>query len=63
MVTQSPSPALSPAATSPPAQFALAITSHRGDEILHPANAAWDNQWIAAYTRLEALWAAATVAS
>ena len=47
------------ALTAPPAQFALAITSHQGDQILHPANTAWDRLWIAQYTRLEALWAAA----
>jgi hypothetical protein len=47
------------ALATPPAQFALAITSHQGDEITHPANAAWDRMWIAQYTRLEALWAAA----
>jgi hypothetical protein len=42
--------------TAPPAQFALAITSHQGDEILHSANTAWDTLWISQYQRLEALW-------
>ncbi len=42
--------------SAPPGQFALAILSHQGDEILHPANAAWDSMWISAYQRLESLW-------
>jgi len=46
------------ACTTPPAAFALALISHQGDMILHPANTAWDDQWIATYRRLETLWAA-----
>lgn len=47
------------ACTAPPAAFALAILSHQGDVIEHPANAAWDAMWIASYRRLERLWAVA----
>ena len=36
----------------------MAYQSHVGDAILHPANLVWDQQWEAAYKRLEALWAA-----
>jgi hypothetical protein len=39
------------------AWFNQAIALHRQDEQAHPENSAWDNTWIANYTRLDALWA------
>lgn len=38
------------------AAFTLAGALHREDEITTPANAWWDDQWIANYARLLALW-------
>lgn len=34
--------------------FAEAVTAHRADAAAVPADAAWDEQWVGVYTRLEA---------
>ena len=35
--------------------IAIAIFSHRHDEQVNPANAAWDDQWIGNYDRIDAM--------
>jgi hypothetical protein len=45
------------ALTDPPSWFATAIQSHIADTQAHPSDQSWNDEWIAAYQRLEGLWA------
>ena len=40
----------------PPSWFAKAIAAHQADEQRTPANAGWDQLWVANYQRLISLW-------
>jgi hypothetical protein len=46
--------------SNPEAWVNDAIPTHVYDEQQHPENTAWDDQWIAIYTKIDALWSSQT---